>query len=123
MRRTSWRRPDPSNDPLGRHLAGPHCTDLTNTLFVGAGASLLVPFLPDVSVDIARFDTPRPPHHSIRGPCVGYAGTITYTYRGSNVAGARPAATTPPEPCTDWDHTVVKTLAPQPASLPPWPAT
>ncbi len=107
--------PDPSDDPLGRHLAGPHCTDLTNTLFVSTGASLLVPFLPDVSVDIARFDTPAATLD--RGPCVGYAGTITYTYRGSNVQGASSCDDTP-EPCSDWDHTVVKTLVPQPASLP-----
>ena len=88
---------------MGRHLAGPHCTDLTNTLFVSTGASLLVPFLPDVSVDIARFDTPAATLD--RGPCVGYAGTITYTYRGSNVQGASSCDDTPnraPTGTTRW---------------------
>ncbi|MFC5176051.1 hypothetical protein [Nocardioides taihuensis] len=106
--------PDPSDDPFHRSLAGPHCTDLTNTLFLSFGASLLIPLLPDVSLDIARFDTPKVFLH--KGPCVGYAGTITYHHVGSNVQGAVSCAETD-EPCSDWNHTVVKTLVPQPASF------
>ncbi len=109
--------PDPSADPDGRHLAGPRCTDITNTLFLSFGASLLVPFLPDVSLDIARFDTEPVTLH--RGPCVGYEGTITYRVQGSDIDGALNCNTVN-EPCSDWNHTVVKTLTPGPASFISW---
>ena len=109
--------PDPADDPHSRRLAGPRCSDLTNTLFLSFGAALLVPFLPDVSLDIARFDTD--PAVLYRGPCVGYEGTITYRGQGSYYEDAL-SCTEVPDPCYDWNHTVTKTLVPGMASFGTW---
>ncbi len=77
--------PAPEDDPFERHLAGPRCLDLTNTLYAEFGASVIVPFLPDVQLDIGRYDTP--PVTLYRGPCIGYSGTITYDHHGSDTSG------------------------------------
>lgn len=107
--------PSPEDDPFGRHLAGPRCLDLTNTLYAEFGASVIVPFLPDVQLDIGRYDTP--PATLYRGPCIGYSGTITYEYRGSNTQGGTTCDGVGPS-CGEYQHTVVKTLVPGPASMP-----
>ena len=109
--------PTPEDDPFGRHLAGPRCVDLTNTLYAEFGASVLVPFLPDVQLDIGRYDTP--PVTLYRGPCIGYSGTITYDWRGSSEPGHLTCDGVGPS-CGEYEHLVVKTLAPGLASFPPW---
>lgn len=106
--------PTPEDDPFGRHLAGPRCLDLTNTLYAEFGASVVVPFLPDVELDIGRFDTPPATLH--RGPCIGYSGTITYEVQGSDAYGQTTCAGVQGS-CRDYQHTVVKTLVPGPASI------
>jgi hypothetical protein len=107
--------PTPEDDPFGRHLAGPRCVDLTNTLYAEFGASVLVPFLPDVQLDIGRYDTP--PVTLYRGPCIGYSGTITYDVQGSDAFGQTTCEGVGTS-CREYQHTVVKTLVPGPASMP-----
>ena len=65
----------PENDALGRSLRGARCLDVTLAPYVKVGAEVVIPLLPDVSVDIADFDGPAATLYE--GPCWGYSGTVT----------------------------------------------
>ncbi len=107
--------PEPEG-PLYLQLAGPHCTDASQNMFVAMGAAVLVPFLPDATIDVARYDTDPLVFH--RGPCVGYSGTITYRWSGSYPQGGA-GCTAQSCPSKDWNHTMVRTMNPGLASFEP----
>ena len=60
---------------------GPRCVDLVLKPFIEFGANLAIPFFPDLSYTIARKEGPEASLH--QGPCWGYVGTASLTYRDS----------------------------------------
>jgi hypothetical protein len=90
------------------YLRGPRCLDVTLNPFAEIGASLVVPFLPDVDVTVARVDFDEATLY--RGPCWGYSGTVTFNVDGEH---------TDCEGCavTERHDEIVWTMIPQPARM------
>ncbi|HET8970484.1 MAG TPA: hypothetical protein VFN19_05435 [Candidatus Nanopelagicales bacterium] len=87
-------------------LLGPRCLDATGRAFVEVGAGIATDFFPDISVSIARYDSPRKTLY--RGPCYGYSGTISFKEVGDGTYGGQAMSA---------EHTLTRTLVPQAAGI------
>jgi hypothetical protein len=90
------------------YYRGPKCLDVTLNPFAEIGASLVVPFLRDINVTVARVDFDEAMLY--RGPCWGYSGTVTFNVDGSH---------TDCDGCAIFERhdEVVWTMAPEPAEF------
>ena len=107
----------PPSGPISQNYWGPRCIVATIGLFLDVGADIAIPYFPDVSVDLVRWDSGT--KDLWRGKCYGYTGTITnritgvYEYGGTGFCH--------PDYCRKdtYDSTITQTMLGVPAQFPP----